>query len=66
MKEHIKVLVENGFVVEKEHKHIYNSKSKRKFIVLSFNGHSDVIDEEEFEDLDSCINKFLKVTGGQK
>lgn len=60
MNNHIKALISNGFSVEKGRLHLYKSKSSRKFTLLRFEDNvSNLIDEEEFDDIESAINKFV-------
>lgn len=64
----IRILLLNGFEVERNRKRLYKTKQdkkrKEKYVILFFDHNAELLfsKEEEFTDVDSAVNRFIEIT----
>lgn len=60
----IKMLLTNGFIVERNRHHLYQSKPGGEYILLLFNLNATMVGEEVFDrdGLDQAVARFLELS----
>lgn len=63
----ISFLVEKGAAIECNSKHIYFSKTEKKYIILHFDFHGRLKSEheEKFDKLDDAVSRFIQLANGK-